>query len=102
MTRDEMQELKRLAESATPGPWHSRHHGVFTSSLIDAVCNVSLTTGHYESENRNRDFIAAANPAVVLSLIARIEELEAERDAAKRKAEESHRAGMLFGLGVTL
>lgn len=74
MTRDEMQELKRLAREATPGPWESKHHGVFAEGTD--VCRVSLTTGHYESEERNRDFIAAANPAVVLALIARIEELE--------------------------
>lgn len=79
MTRDEMQELKRLAESATPGPWRASLDGTEQDGWVmgpNGACDY-LTTG-YEGEMAAKDvrFIAAANPAAVLSLIARIEELE--------------------------
>ena len=80
MTHEEMQELKRLAESATKREWrysvdkydgihaqHERVHGP-TPTITSTV------NGDYFT--RDMRFIAAANPAVVLALIARIEELE--------------------------
>ena len=61
MTRDETQELKRLAESATDiregAHWYRR--------ILDG----------WVSEHDKR-LISATTPSVVLSLIARIEELE--------------------------
>lgn len=62
--------LKELAEAATPGPWISAHHGVFCEEQrIRSICRVSATVGKYEPEQANRDFIAAANPAVVLGML---------------------------------
>lgn len=62
MTRDEMQELRRLAEHATDDAWDWR------------------------DEDVNSAFFRAAQPDSVLSLIARIEELEAtaERQTHQR------------------
>jgi hypothetical protein len=34
-----------------------------------------MTTGNYESEQENRDFIAATNPAAILALIAEVRAL---------------------------
>ena len=79
MTREEMEELKRLAESATPGPWRASMDGTGNDGWLMGPNGVLdfLATG-YEGEMAAKDvrFIAAANPQAVLSLIARIEELE--------------------------
>ena len=77
MTRDEMQELRRLAEGATPGPWKAALNGTDESGWVQDANSDSMTVG-YEGEMAAKDvrYIAAANPAVVLALIARIEELE--------------------------
>jgi len=110
MTREEMQELKRLAESATPGEWRigrvyrkcSRDHGspfggghggpdcVYEEFGRDTVYDAEGTSLYADSgaevvggcpdgasiSEPNARYIAAANPAVVLALIARIEDLE--------------------------
>ena len=64
----DIDELKRLAEAATPGPWHDRC-GVLreTNGGVTPIATV------YRSFNSQ--FIAAANPAVILELIR-------QRDAA--------------------
>lgn len=70
-----MQELKRLAEGATPGPWSTRS----AWRVIDSVFGEGIAHSNNLDDDvaaANARFIAAANPAVVLSLIARIEELE--------------------------
>lgn len=90
MTREEMQELKRLAESATPGPWaEGLGDMVFAGPVKKARGSVSGGRGIVartddddfddEQNEANALYIAAANPEAVLSLIARIEELEAKR-----------------------
>jgi hypothetical protein len=70
-------ELEALAKAATPGPWYSAHHGVNThgTGAQHDICRVSMTTGSYESEQENRDYIAAANPAAILTLIAEVRAL---------------------------
>lgn len=61
MTRDEMQELKRLAQAA-PSP--------------DEL-NFDIRGPTQQSVKAAWSFMRSASPAVVLALIARIEELEA-------------------------
>jgi hypothetical protein len=76
----DLKKLRELAEAATPGPWHSTHHGVYSGEDMltrESVCRVSGTTGWYESEEMNRDFIAAANPAIMIAMAAEIETLRA-------------------------
>lgn len=83
-----LSELERLARAATPGPWHitqcipengkfyDSHPLVATSPDDDgrriAACDGVLRT------HENAAYIAAASPDVVLALISRIRELEAE------------------------
>lgn len=82
------EELKRMAEAATPGPWYlrtNRHRNTDGTSWgwLDtqqagdqnppAGVNVTWSSGR-RSEN-NADFIAAANPAAVLELIQQRDEL---------------------------
>lgn len=90
MTREEMQELKRLAESATPGPWEHAEVGGFmvlagptkynapgrVSGGRGLICEMDDDCFHDDQQECNAEFIAAANPQAVLALIARIEELE--------------------------
>jgi hypothetical protein len=68
--------LRRLAEAATPGPWwrgddstsvHEADHGWIAETSVPS----------------DAAFIAAANAAVVLALLARAEKAEAERDVAR-------------------
>lgn len=63
-------ELKRLAEAAYPGPWYLENGmNQVRDNADDFVCE----TG--EDEPINSAFIAAANPAAVLALIAENERL---------------------------
>ena len=89
-------ELKRLAEAATPGEWKRdtrKFGGVIYGGPIQHWVNgsgqsqVAMTTGADwmrpgETEG-NADFIAAANPAVVLALIAERDKLKAENEALR-------------------
>lgn len=91
MTTD---ELKKLAEAATPGPWHvvyydagdkpHRDHngpcpGIFASEELD--CAIihwegfkqeywSSANGSQKQIQTNAELIAAANPAAILKLLA--------------------------------
>lgn len=90
MTHEEMQELKRLAQDATDGPWEFAecgHYSVFAGPLkVNTPGRLVGGRGEIarmddddlpeDIQEANAQFIAAANPVVVLALIARIEELE--------------------------
>lgn len=78
-------ELRRLAEEATPGEWGYDGSYVCTSRNEDG-------TVYVESWNpvsdclltKNAKYIAAANPAAVLALIAENETLKAQFDECAR------------------
>lgn len=82
-------ELKRLAEAATQGTWTHLKHGVIKGGPAVQFTNGSsqqqivMTTGadwmKAGEQYANADFIAAANPAAVLALIAESERIESER-----------------------
>lgn len=80
MTVD-LEHLKALALAATPGPWtyspmtetEDPEIGAANGSRVAALVCADMT-------KQNSAFIAAANPAVVLELVARIRALEAELD----------------------
>lgn len=87
-------ELRRLAQAATPGPWKAeqylgtpRQFVIYTDvgdkGRVSDVAYTSITFGHDETV-ANARLIAAANPAVVLELLDRIE--AAEDDATHQKA----------------
>ncbi|MGR2663990.1 hypothetical protein ACUXVY_20585 [Chromobacterium haemolyticum] len=73
LTPEQLADLERLARAATPGPWIKR--GV---SLVEAktgeLSRASIAEVFHAAEDG--DFIAAANPAMALWLVARIAELE--------------------------
>ena len=63
-----IEELKRLAEAATPGPWYDRA-GVLrgTGGGIKPIATIY--------NGLNSPYIAAANPAAILELIRQRDEL---------------------------
>ena len=75
-----IEELKRLAEAATPGPWYDRA-GVLrgTGGGIKPIATIY--------NGLNSPYIAAANPAAILELIRQRDELLA---ALKRIGELSY------------
>lgn len=76
----DLEALKQVAQATTPGPWRvqeanagDRGHEVADRTGLEQIC-ADLT--------RDRAaFIAAANPAVVLELIARLEQAEQIRSS---------------------
>lgn len=72
-------ELKRLAEAAPEGPWFGPEYAPGTSYVFDVDLGTLL---HYESIDTEQDaclrYVAAANPAAVLALIAEIVALKQE------------------------
>ncbi len=79
------EELKRLAEAATPGPWEvddmlADLSGIEICSAMGMVCDDI-------SENDAR-FVASANPAVVLELIRQRDELLAALKNARELVED--------------
>src|SRR5690606_25261825 len=72
LTRERLQELRRIAEAVTPGPWAFPHqkdpYGCYLLPL---------------SEN-NASYIAAFDPTTVLALLERIDALEAENERLRQ------------------
>ena len=77
----DFQELKRLAEAATPGPWGiSRNGSTITSNQSHPIAILS-DPFHRQCEHgvgQDAEFISAANPQTILELIGRLERAEAE------------------------
>lgn len=76
MTNEDLQQLKALAEAATPGPW------IIEEGLPqdEAWCewhNVGPFSLMGDKADADDKFIAAANPAAILALIAKVESLAA-------------------------
>ncbi|EBX2726023.1 ead/Ea22-like family protein [Salmonella enterica subsp. enterica serovar Saintpaul] len=73
MSNIDKRALREVAERATPGNWRR------TSSLFNGItvtpfslCGEEVTLAH-TVEKRDAEFIAAANPATVLALLAELE-----------------------------
>lgn len=82
-------ELKRLAEAATPGPWAYDGSYVCPARTEDGTTYVELWRYIADCHQpENTKFIAAANPAAVLALIAEVEGLRAQhgRDSAELRS----------------
>lgn len=83
MNAQELQKLKELALAATPGPWirticdhknYTQHAASVMSTGCDeigypVIADIPPRTTH-GTHDANADFIAAANPAAILELIA--------------------------------
>lgn len=75
-------ELKKLAEAAPEGPWFGPEYAPGTSYVFDVDLGTLL---EYQSIDTEKDaclrYVAAANPAAVLALIAENERLESFKAA---------------------
>ena len=84
-------ELRRLAQAATPGPWYVTGKLTrYVEARIDggliqevAACGPTKADGGYgPQQEANARLIAAANPAAISELLDRLEEAEKERGSA--------------------
>jgi hypothetical protein len=76
--------LKRLSEAATPGKWAHEQDCLYFYEDGYTKHMMELAEGDdvgYGGQKNNAEFIAAANPSVVLALIAECEGLR--KDAAR-------------------
>lgn len=97
-----IEELKRLAEAATPGPWVldellADFYGFEVRTSTDGkVCA--------DASEQDAAHIAAANPVVVLELIRQREELLASlkevRDLGHNYTQVSHRVWMIADAAI--
>ena len=87
----DINELRRLAQAATPGPRHVTGKLTrYVEALIDggliqevAACGPTKADGGYgPQQEANASLIAAANPAAISELLDRLEEAEKERGSA--------------------
>ena len=87
----DINELRRLAQAATPGPWYVTGKLTrYVEALIDggliqevAACGPTKADGGYgPQQEANARLIAAANPAAISELLDRLEEAEKERGSA--------------------
>ncbi len=82
----DIEKLEALAKAATPGPWERSEGNEVSVSYEgdEAYCcweeaGPAQVAGGTEQSRADADFIAAANPAAVLELIAEIEVLRKSR-----------------------
>jgi len=105
LSEAQLAELERLAGEATPGPWKVAHSALATYPTIHASAardplhapmprkrspfspagvmvagTRASTIIDYDERHANASFIAAANPAEVLTLVAEVRRLRDERD----------------------
>ena len=90
-------ELRRLAQAATPGPWYVTGKLTrYVEARIDggliqevAACGPTKADGGYgPQQEANARLIAAANPAAISELLDRIEAAEKERESWKGLAQQ--------------
>ena len=79
MNTEQINELRKLADAATPGPWIKRGYVLGIGCGVDGVTAVA-----HHTTSADADFIAAANPAAILSLIQQRDELLAALKSARR------------------
>lgn len=98
MMDNKLSELKEAAMAATPGPWGINRTGnTIVSNQSHPVATVSdafhrqLAGG---GVGKDAEFIAAANPAVVLALLA---ELERYKQYAKERNAENEGLALTVG-----
>lgn len=93
-------ELTRLAEAATPGPWEiDEARQIFAKSVGEYVAITEIEDFDpipFEQGAKDAEFIAAANPAVLLILLA---ENDALRKAVKFSVEQFEKISSGDGSG---
>lgn len=80
-------DLRRLAEAATPGPW--RVEGWDDGMVVqnpngDIIVDYSISTGDDKADVADAAYIVACSPDRILALLDRLDALEAVAVAARR------------------
>lgn len=94
MTIDK-QELRRLAEAATEGPWESVKRTGYEGDHYDLIQTQQERNGWEIAEVRmdvpheNSAFIAAASPSTILALLDELAEDEGAMKVWRRRAEQA-------------
>lgn len=88
LTAKQRAELRRLAEAATPGEWRARGNEV----LNGGQNRKPIVTRPDHQGMADADYIAAANPATVLSLLDALEAAEADAEANEEAHDQALRA----------
>ena len=85
MTDAELSELERLAKEATPGPWpqgkEDKEFVLYNGTFICGCNSAIMRNGDVIDGKTNARYIAAANPAAILELIAELR--QARKDACE-------------------
>lgn len=90
MTNTELDELESKAKAATPGPWQHPGRALVASRMSEdqpLVCN--CISQKFAQAPKDATYIAAANPAVILELIAELQQARKERDWLAKNLERS-------------
>lgn len=102
MSNIDKRGLREAAEKATKGRWAVEFDDEIYST--DGVNHEQIAMVFSENEARDAAFIAAANPATVLAMLAsleaaekRIAELEAKLDSADKLQDSAFRHGLQHG-----
>lgn len=86
MSDAQREELRRLADAATPGPWFTG--GATKSGLLIVEDGRSDGLFPITAEGHEARYIAAMDPTTCLSLLASLSQAEAERDAARKAMQD--------------
>lgn len=85
LTPEQLADLRQKANAATPGPWEKHEHCSFVITPdFPYIPKIGSTNMHEDAA-----FIAAANPAIILKLLDRIDFLEKEVVSYKWVAEQA-------------
>lgn len=105
------QQLKILAQQATPWPWkwftsnsHNRLSSVASGKDGDVISAFKAVDGAacVSISHDDMAFIEAAHPGAVLELIERLEAAERERDELRREKQNDNRYQELLKLGTAV
>lgn len=83
----DLDELKRLADAATPGPWKAYDACVRIADNPHTLVTAGIHCELSEAQ-KNAAFIAAADPLVVGSLVDRIQGLQMLMDREREYSEQ--------------
>ena len=115
-TSRDWEELKKLAEAATPGPWehlsHSAEEAVYTPGRGSSAISVDYVTqegvrekyrdeveaakaefGSKEMAQADAAFIAAFNPETILELIAEVERSKGDLERLRPQLDRAEELG---------
>jgi hypothetical protein len=97
MTQEQIDELRKLAQAATPGPWVVNGDPLVNEGAPHLMTEDGYAIADFwgnesslglKGNERNADYIAAANPAAILALIQQRDELLAALKDARELVDD--------------